>query len=380
MRQTASLPNAEDALDVAPSRIMVGMSGGVDSAVAALLLKRQGHDVSGLFMKNWQEQDPLHPCTAAEDARDARDVCRRLDMDFTGINFSAAYRQAVFRQFLEQYAMGLTPNPDILCNREIKFGAFLDHALAQGADFIATGHYARLARQGDRYRLLKGVDPDKDQSYFLHTLDQDQLSKAVFPLGHLKKSEVRRIAAQAGFSNHDKRDSTGICFIGERDFRAFLQYYLEKASGPICTLDGAVLGEHDGLVFYTIGQRRGLGIGGTRRSTGDPWYVAGKDPATNTLYVVPGHHHPALYATGLTATRIHWIEGSAPRPPYRCQAKTRYRQPAQDCEIVSLEGDECRVVFDTAQWAVTPGQAVVFYQSDACLGGATIQRADSPRA
>ncbi len=376
MPRPHAVSNAQqDVAAATGARIAVGLSGGVDSSVAALLLKRQGYRVTGVFMKNWQEQDPLHPCTAAEDARDASRVCERLGIAFSGINFSEQYYQRVFRHFLAQYASGLTPNPDILCNREIKFRAFLDHALEGGADLIATGHYARIERRGDRYCLLKGVDPGKDQSYFLYALNQAQLSKALFPLGHLAKAQVRRLAAEAGFENHAKKDSTGICFIGERDFRAFLQYYFAKAPGAIRTLDGAAVGEHEGLMFYTIGQRHGLGIGGGRHSSGEPWYVAGKDPATNTLLVVQGHDHPALYAPRLTARQAHWIAGAPPPIPYKCQAKTRYRQPAQACEIVDLDGDGCTVVFDAPQWAVTPGQAVVFYQGDECLGGATIDRA-----
>ena len=356
----------------ARSKVTVGLSGGVDSSVAALLLMRQGYDVSGMFMKNWQEQDPLHPCTAAEDARDAKAVCHHLGIAFNGINFSAEYWRRVFQQFLDEYALGRTPNPDILCNKEIKFRVFLDHALAGGSDLIATGHYARIREENGRYMLLRGVDNAKDQSYFLYTLGQDQLCRVIFPLGHMQKTEVRRIAAAAGFVNHDKKDSTGICFIGERNFSDFLRYYFEPKPGSIRTPTGEVLGEHDGLAFYTIGQRQGLGIGGRRISDGRPWYVAGKEAATNTLVAVQGHDHPALFSTGLSAERLHWVAGHPPRVSYRCQAKTRYRQAAQPCEITALDGDRCQVAFDSPQWAVTPGQAVVFYDGEVCLGGGTI--------
>lgn len=353
-------------------RITVGLSGGVDSSVAALLLQRQGYAVDGLFMKNWQEHDPLHPCTAADDARDAKAVCRHLGITFNGINFSAEYRQRVFQHFLAEYALGRTPNPDILCNKEIKFRVFLDHAMAGGADLIATGHYARIDERDGRYTLLQGVDATKDQSYFLYTLGQDQLARAVFPLGHLHKTEVRRIAAEAGLINHGKKDSTGICFIGERNFREFLQYYIKPEPGDIRTPTGHIVGRHEGLAFYTIGQRQGLGIGGKRLTDGRPWYVSGKDAATNTLIAVQGHDHPALYTSSLTADRLHWVAGEPPRLPLRCQARTRYRQSVQDCEITSVEGDRCRVVFGAPQWAVTPGQAVVFYDGEVCLGGGTI--------
>lgn len=356
-------------------RVTVGLSGGVDSSVAALLLLQEGYRVNGLFMKNWQEQDPLHPCTAAEDARDAKSVCRHLGIEFSGVNFSTEYWQRVFRHFLDEFDRARTPNPDILCNKEIKFKAFLDHAMAQGADLIATGHYARIARHNGHYLLLKGADPSKDQSYFLYGLDQTQLSKVIFPLGDLSKTRVRRLAAQAGLATHDKKDSTGICFIGKRNFRRFLRDYFLERRGPICTLDGTQVGEHEGLVFYTIGQRQGLGIGGLEISNGKPWYVASKDPAANTLFVVQGHDHPALFSTTLTAGPVHWISGRPPQIPFRCQAKTRYRQPVQSCEITALGESRCRVVFDAPQWAVTPGQAVVFYREAVCLGGGTIESA-----
>jgi len=373
MHSPQSKPHPTAATAVAPLPLVtVGLSGGVDSSVAALLLMRQGYTVAGMFMKNWQEQDPLHPCTAAEDAIDAKAVCRRLGITFNGINFSAEYWQRVFQQFLGEYAQGRTPNPDILCNKEIKFRVFLDHALAQGADLIATGHYARIGKENGRYLLLQGIDAGKDQSYFLYTLGQDQLAKTLFPLGHLRKTEVRRIAAEAGLSNHDKKDSTGICFIGERNFRTFLLHYFKPDPGNICTPEGVVMGEHEGLAFYTIGQRQGLGIGGKRMSDGRPWYVAGKDTATNTLFVVQGHDHHALFTSGLTADRLHWVAGHPPQVPYRCQAKTRYRQPAQPCDITAMESEHCHVVFDSPQWAVTPGQAVVFYDGERCLGGGTI--------
>jgi tRNA-specific 2-thiouridylase len=357
------------------ARVTVGLSGGVDSSVAALLLQRQGFAVSGVFMKNWQEQDPLYTCTAADDANDARQVCQTLGIEFNGINFSGEYWQRVFQHFLTEYAQGRTPNPDILCNKEIKFRVFLDHALAQGADHIATGHYARVSEENGRRVLMTGADADKDQSYFLYTLGQEQLAKVIFPLGGLKKSQVRSLAAAAGFANHGKKDSTGVCFIGERNFRKFLRYYFNANPGTMRTTGGDVVGEHDGLMFYTIGQRQGLGIGGKQHSDGRPWYVAGKDPVNNTLIVVQGRDHPALFTSTLTAEHLHWVAGTPPPAPFRCQAKTRYRQTAQSCEIVALEDGRCRVRFDSPQWAVTPGQAVVFYRGERCLGGGTIDAA-----
>jgi tRNA-uridine 2-sulfurtransferase len=359
------------------SKVIVGLSGGVDSAVAALLLKQQGHAVAAVFMKNWDEDDDARYCPAAEDLADAREIAALLDIELTTVSFSAEYWNRVFRHFLDEYAAGRTPSPDIICNREIKFRAFLDHALAAGADYIATGHYARIART-PAVRLLKGRDERKDQTYFLHTLTQAQLSRSLFPLGDLRKSEVRRLAREAGFPNHDKKDSTGICFIGERRFNAFLARYLHKNPGEIRALDGSVVGEHAGLMFYTIGQRQGLGIGGRHGGSGEPWYVIDKDMARNILVVAQGVNHPALLRRGLRASSLHWISGQAPSPPFLCTARIRHQQPVQDCTLVRLAGQEGIVEFVQLQRAITAGQSVVFYNGDECLGGGIIEAALEP--
>ncbi len=354
-------------------RIIVGMSGGVDSSVAALLLLRQGYRVEGLFMKNWEEDDAEGYCSAAEDLRDAQSVCDRLGIPLHTINFSAEYWDRVFEYFLAEYRAGRTPNPDIMCNKEIKFRAFLDHALGLGADAIATGHYARMETvKNGRRRLLKGIDRNKDQSYFLYTLDQRQLAHTLFPVGTLEKREVRHIAHEAGFANQDKKDSTGICFIGERNFREFLQRYLPAQPGEIRDIDGRLLGRHDGLMYYTIGQRQGLGIGGRADSGEAPWYVAGKDMHSNTLIVVQGHDHPALMRNTLEAIDLHWVAGKPPHQEFRCHAKTRYRQPDQPCSVNLTDTTTCQVTFDQPQRAITPGQSVVFYEGDECLGGGII--------
>jgi len=356
-------------------RIIVGMSGGVDSSVSALLLLQQGYNVSGLFMKNWEEHDPAAPCPAAIDANDAMQVADLLDIDFDAVNFSTEYWDRVFRYFLEEYSHGRTPNPDVLCNREIKFRAFLDYALEQGAEQIATGHYARIRQDREGYQLLKALDGDKDQSYFLYLLNQEQLARAQFPLGELSKAEVRAIAARHGFANHDKKDSTGICFIGERRFNEFLQRYLPARPGDIRSLDDQYLGRHQGLMFHTIGQRKGLGIGGRADNSGDAWYVVGKDIDRNVLIVAQGDRHPALYAQALIADRPHWIRDTAPALPLRCKAKIRYRQADQPCTVTSLANGRIRVDFQQNQRAVSPGQSVVFYHEDECLGGAIIDSA-----
>lgn len=355
-----------------PARVVVGISGGVDSSVAALLLLEQGHEVHGVFMKNWEESFEPGYCAAADDLEDARDVCDSLGIPLHRVNFSADYRERVFAHFLDEYRNGRTPNPDILCNKEIKFKSFLDYAQNLGADYIATGHYARRRERNGRQELLKGLDPGKDQSYFLHTLNQRQLARALFPVGELSKARVRDLAREAGLVTYDKKDSTGICFIGERDFRAFLGHYLPTRPGPMRTPEGETVGEHSGLAFYTIGQRQGLGIGGRPGDDGRPWYVAGKDPAANALIVVQGGGHPLLANRGLRASPPHWIAGHSPEIPLRCHAKTRYRQPDQPCTIVSLDAQGCEVVFDTPQRAITPGQSVVFYDRDLCLGGGVI--------
>ncbi|WP_027091238.1 tRNA 2-thiouridine(34) synthase MnmA [Cohnella thermotolerans] len=359
--------------DPASTRVVVGMSGGVDSSVTALLLKRQGYDVIGVFMKNWDDTDEFGVCTADADAEDVRRVCDQIGIPYYTVNFEEEYRDKVFAYFLDEYRRGRTPNPDVMCNREIKFGEFLQKALDLGADLIATGHYARVENAGGQYRLLRGVDGNKDQSYFLHALDQEQLSRAMFPIGHLPKPEVRRIAEEAGLATAKKKDSTGVCFIGERNFKAFLSQYLPAKPGDMVDIrTGEVKGRHDGLMYYTLGQRQGLGIGGS--GTGEPWFVADKDLERNVLYVVQGDRHPSLYSTGLTAEAVHWISPDKPAGPLRCTAKFRYRQPDQGVTITPLPDGSVRVDFDEPQKAITPGQAVVFYDGDVCLGGGTIER------
>ena len=352
-------------------KIVVGLSGGVDSAVAALLLKREGHDVLGLFMKNWEDDDDDEYCSTREDLVDAVSAAERIGIDVEAVNFAAEYRERVFASFLEEYRAGRTPNPDVLCNAEIKFKAFLDYAMAQGAERIATGHYARVEMRDGRCVLLKGADPGKDQSYFLHRLNQAQLTRTVFPVGHLRKSEVRRIAREAGLPNHAKRDSTGICFIGERPFREFLSRYLPREPGAMVTPEGERVGEHQGLMFYTIGQRQGLGIGGRRDGAGEPWYVAGKDLEANTLTVVQGHDHGLLLKRRLAAADASWISGDAPQAG-AFAAKTRYRQADSACELVPSGDASFELEFPAPQWAVTPGQSAVLYRGELCLGGGII--------
>ncbi len=352
--------------------IIVGLSGGVDSAVAALLLKKAGHHVEGIFMKNWEEDDTDTFCSAATDKKDAELICEQLQIPFSSVNFSAEYRAHVFAEFLAAFRAGLTPNPDILCNREIKFRAFLDYARTRGADFIATGHYARLHKTPESLQLLKAIDLQKDQSYFLYALSQSQLQNTIFPLGGLHKKTVREIARYAGLINHAKKDSTGICFIGERNFKQFLTHYLEEAHGDIETPEGNVIGRHDGLMFYTNGQRRGLGIGGCKTTDGSPWYVVGRDTARNVLIVAQGKEHPLLYATSLIARHLHWIQGKPPELPATFMAKTRYRQADQACMMQTVDDDTIRVEFTQPQRALTPGQSIVFYQGEICLGGGII--------
>jgi len=354
-------------------KIVVGLSGGVDSAVAALLLKREGHDVLGLFMKNWEDDDDDEYCSTREDLVDAVSAAERIGIDVEAVNFAAEYRERVFASFLEEYRAGRTPNPDVLCNAEIKFKAFLDYAMAQGAERIATGHYARVEMRDGRCVLLKGADPGKDQSYFLHRLNQAQLSRTVFPVGHLRKSEVRRIAREAGLPNHAKRDSTGICFIGERPFREFLSRYLPREPGPMVTPDGERVGEHLGLMYYTLGQRQGLGIGGRRGAAGEPWYVASKDMQTNTLTVVQGHDHERLMSQRLQAGDAAWVAGAPPQPEGALAAKTRYRQADAACALAVQGPGDFALAFDDPQWAVTPGQSAVLYRGEECLGGGVIR-------
>jgi tRNA-specific 2-thiouridylase len=358
---------------MASERIVVGMSGGVDSSVAALLLKRQGFDVVGLFMKNWEDDDDDEYCSTRQDLVDCASVAEVIGVELEVVNFSAEYRERVFSAFLAVYSAGRTPNPDVLCNAEIKFKAFLDHAMALGATRIATGHYARVRENAGRFELLKAADLSKDQSYFLHRLNQAQLARVVFPVGELRKSEVRRIAEEAGLHNSAKRDSTGICFIGERPFREFLNRYLPRNPGAMRTPEGRLVGEHIGLSFYTIGQRKGVGIGGLKDSTGSPWYVCGKDLEKNELIVVQGREHPSLLSQRLRAQDLAWVSGDAPEARHSYGAKTRYRQSDAACRIDRLGKEDLEVEFSVPQWAVAPGQSVVLYRDDACLGGGVIQ-------
>lgn len=404
------------------TRVVVGMSGGVDSSVTAWLLKQQGYDVIGVFMKNWDDTDEHGHCTATEDFEDVRRVCDQIGIPYYSVNFEREYMDRVFSYFLDEYKRGRTPNPDVICNREIKFKELLDAALDLGADYLATGHYAQIrvdsqpARVTATYRLLRGNDPGKDQTYFLHMLGQEALSKAMFPIGHLPKSEVRKLAEKAGLATARKKDSTGICFIGERNFREFLSQYLPAQEGEIRTLDGNVVGRHQGLMYYTVGQRQGLGIGGG--GNGEPWFVVGKDLEHNILYAAQGHDHPNLYSESLFASGLHWISGDVPRhlvtaegnhtegksadgttdsdtpgSPVgtgeagktsgssaaevliRCTAKFRYRQPDQPVTVKLLENGRCHVIFDAPQRAITPGQSAVFYDGETCLGGAVIDQA-----
>lgn len=356
------------------TRVVVGMSGGVDSSVTALLLKRQGYDVIGIFMKNWDDTDEFGQCTAESDAEDVRRVCEQIDIPYYTVNFEKEYYDKVFAYFLEEYKLGRTPNPDVMCNREIKFGEFLNKAMDLGADYVATGHYARLVHEDGIYKLLRGVDNNKDQTYFLNALNQAQLSKTMFPIGHLPKPEVRKLAEEAGLYTAKKKDSTGVCFIGERNFREFLSQYLPAKSGKMIDIaTGEVKGSHDGLMYYTLGQRQGLGIGGS--GTGEPWFVAEKDLENNVLYVVQGDKHHSLYSSGLTASGVNFISGKnlLADGPLKCTAKFRYRQPDQGVTVTAQPDGTVKVAFDELQKAITPGQAVVFYAGEECIGGGTIE-------
>jgi len=348
------------------------MSGGVDSSVTALLLKQQGYEVEGLFMKNWEEDDTEEYCSATQDVNDAQAVCDIIGIPLHTINFAAEYWDNVFEYFLQEYRAGRTPNPDILCNKEIKFKAFLDYAKQLGGELMATGHYARKSVDENGQHLLKGLDANKDQSYFLFRLDKNQLSHALFPIGEIEKPQVRTLAEQARLPNFKKKDSTGICFIGERKFKDFLSKYIPHQTGDIKTEDGETIGRHDGLMYHTIGQRKGLNIGGMKDSMEAPWYVLSKDLQNNILIVGQGHDHPKLHSKVLTCNQMHWISGNEPELPLTCKAKTRYRQKEQNCIVEKIDTENYQVSFTEPQWAITPGQSVVCYATDECLGGGVI--------
>ncbi|AUY24952.1 MAG: tRNA 2-thiouridine(34) synthase MnmA [Mixta calida] len=361
--------------DNSQKKVIVGMSGGVDSSVSAWLLQQQGYQVEGLFMKNWEEDDGEEYCTAADDLADAQAVCDKLGMKLHKVNFAAEYWDNVFEHFLEEYKAGRTPNPDILCNKEIKFKAFLEFAAEDlGADFIATGHYVRRQDSNGQSQLLRGLDGNKDQSYFLYTLSHQQIAQSLFPVGELSKPEVRRIAEDLELVTAKKKDSTGICFIGERKFRDFLGRYLPAQPGEIVTVDGQTVGEHQGLMYHTLGQRKGLGIGGLKESSDDPWYVVDKDVANNRLIVAQGADHPRLMSVGLIAQQLHWVDRQPLRAPLQCAVKTRYRQEDIPCVVTPLDDDRIEVRFGQPVAAVTPGQSAVFYLGEICLGGGIIEQ------
>ncbi len=354
--------------------IIVGMSGGVDSSVTALKLLKQGHHVTGLFMKNWEEDDGTEYCTAMEDLADAQQVSDKLGIELKTVNFSSEYWEEVFEVFLSEFKAGRTPNPDILCNKHVKFKAFLNYAIEDlGAEYIATGHYARVQQHNGEYQLLKGLDPNKEQSYFLYTLGQKALSKNLFPIGDMLKPELRAMAKKAGFDNYKKKDSTGICFIGERKFKEFLQRYLPTQPGEMRTPEGQYVAKHQGLMYYTLGQRQGLGIGGVKNAPDEPWYVLEKDLDNNILVVGQGHDHPLLMYNTLEASQLDWCNDKPITESILCKAKTRYRQSDQVCKLEPLGDSRCKASFKDPQRAITPGQSVVFYDGDVCLGGGIIE-------
>ena len=367
--------SAEQLAQNATKKVICGMSGGVDSSVSAFILQQQGYQVEGLFMKNWEEDDDTDYCTAAADLADAQAVCDKLGIKLHKINFAAEYWDNVFEHFLNEYKAGRTPNPDILCNKEIKFKAFLEYAAEDlGANYIATGHYVRRRGEDDNAQLLRGLDANKDQSYFLYTLSSKQVGQSLFPVGDIEKPIVRAIAEDLGLITAKKKDSTGICFIGERKFKDFLARYLPAQPGNIRTVDGDIIGRHDGLMYHTLGQRKGLGIGGVKGASEEAWYVVEKDLVNNELIVAQGHDHSALLSTGLIAQQLHWVDRQPIREPLRCTVKTRYRQTDVPCTIEPIDDESIKVIFDEPQIAVTPGQSAVFYLNEVCLGGGIIEQ------
>ena len=367
--------SAEQLAENATKKVICGMSGGVDSSVSAFILQQQGYQVEGLFMKNWEEDDDTDYCTAAADLADAQAVCDKLGIKLHKINFAAEYWDNVFEHFLSEYKAGRTPNPDILCNKEIKFKAFLEYAAEDlGANYIATGHYVRRRGTDDNAQLLRGLDANKDQSYFLYTLSSKQVGQSLFPVGDIEKPIVRAIAEDLGLITAKKKDSTGICFIGERKFKDFLARYLPAQPGNIRTVEGDIIGRHDGLMYHTLGQRKGLGIGGVKGASEEAWYVVEKDLVNNELIVAQGHDHSALLSTGLIAQQLHWVDRQLIREPLRCTVKTRYRQTDVPCTIEPIDDESIKVIFDEPQIAVTPGQSAVFYLDEVCLGGGIIEQ------
>ncbi|SEV91753.1 tRNA 2-thiouridine(34) synthase MnmA [[Haemophilus] ducreyi] len=366
--------SAQQYADNKNKKVIIGMSGGVDSSVSAFILQQQGYQVEGLFMKNWEEDDDTDYCTAAADLADAQNVADRLGIKLHKINFAAEYWDNVFEHFLAEYQAGRTPNPDILCNKEIKFKAFLEYAAEDlGADYIATGHYVRRSADNENAQLLRGLDANKDQSYFLYTLSNQQVAKSLFPVGEIEKPIVRQIATDLGLVTAKKKDSTGICFIGERKFKEFLARFLPAQPGDISTVEGEIVGRHDGLMYYTLGQRKGLGIGGVKGLSEDPFYVVEKDLVNNVLIVAQGHDNSALLSTGLIANQLHWVDRQTIGDTLRCTVKTRYRQTDIACLVEPIDAENIRVIFDEPQIAVTPGQSAVFYQGEVCLGGGVIE-------